>query len=195
MKHSEPESFRDTRRYHIIRWFVSLGTAVSLAGTGVVYAAQGSTPGSTLYPLKVASEQVAVTLSPTKKIKTEVMTTIIDRRASEIAHLEDAHKKRDIPKALDAYEKTVKNATRAAHISLPDVDAHVEEHKTYISDVKKRTEETKETQKEEKEKQNDAKENKFFIAPTSMPESLPVEVHISPDLKKDHENTSEIEKE
>jgi hypothetical protein len=73
------------------RWATVL-TAVLvllLAGGGTVFAAAGSMPGSPLYPVKLATEQVQLTLTPSQLGKANLCAEFADRRVDEIIYMAD----------------------------------------------------------------------------------------------------------
>ena len=68
------------------RWSVAL-TVVSillLAGGGTAVAASNSMPDSPLYPVKLAAEQVQLTLTPSDMGKARLCAMLADRRVAEI---------------------------------------------------------------------------------------------------------------
>lgn len=71
------------------RWAMAMviSLAVVVAGGGTVVAADDSMPGSPLYPVKLATEQVRVTLTPSDIGKAELYAALADRRVAEITYL------------------------------------------------------------------------------------------------------------
>ena len=76
------------RQYRV--WFrrpfavAALSLAFLLAvGSGVTYAAQSALPGQTLYPVKLASEEVRIKLAANDTARMEVELTLADRRVGE----------------------------------------------------------------------------------------------------------------
>jgi hypothetical protein len=68
------------------RWSVAL-TVVSillLAGGGIAVAASNSMPDNPLYPVKLAAEQVQLTLTPSDMGKARLCAMLADRRVAEI---------------------------------------------------------------------------------------------------------------
>ena len=64
----------------------SLVLAVTLSG-GLAMAASGSMPGQALYPVKLASEQVALALTSGAEAKAELYAGLAGRRVAEIVYL------------------------------------------------------------------------------------------------------------
>ena len=58
-----------------------------LAGGGTAMAANNSMPDSPLYPVKLASEQVQLTLTPSDMGKARVCAMLADRRVAEIIYM------------------------------------------------------------------------------------------------------------
>jgi len=63
--------------------------AVVLAGGGTVVAADSSMPDSPLYSVKLATEQVRLTLTPSQIAKARLCAQLADRRVAEIAYMAD----------------------------------------------------------------------------------------------------------
>ena len=90
------------------RWVtvVAIVLAFLLAGSGTVAAAGGSMPDEPLYPVKLATEQVRLVLTPSTLGKAEFYIKLADKRVQEIAHMTDKGKPEQIERAarhLDAY--------------------------------------------------------------------------------------------
>jgi len=74
-------------------WFPQWATAVAivlvllLAGGGTVAAAADSMPDSPLYPVKLATEQVRLTLTPSQIGKARLCTELADKRVAEIIYM------------------------------------------------------------------------------------------------------------
>ena len=66
---------------------VSLFIALLLTGGGIIVTAGGSMPGESLYSVKLAVEQVLLTLSPSSEGKTKQLARLADRRVAEIVYL------------------------------------------------------------------------------------------------------------
>lgn len=73
------------------RWAVALVSvlAVVVAGGGTVVAADNSMPDNPLYRVKLATEQVRLSLSQSDMDKAELCATLADRRVAEIDHMVD----------------------------------------------------------------------------------------------------------
>ena len=72
----------------------------------VLLASQSSKPTNILFPVKVMSERVALTLSPNEKAKSAVVNTIISRRTSEVESAKKSGSTEAIEKAIQVLEKT-----------------------------------------------------------------------------------------
>lgn len=73
------------------RWSVALMVVsiLLLAGGGTVVAASSSMPDSPLYPVKLAAEQVQLTLTPSDMGKARLCAVLADRRVAEIICMAD----------------------------------------------------------------------------------------------------------
>jgi len=74
-------------------WFPRWATVLAivlvlvLGGGGTVFAADGSMPDSPLYSVKLATEQVRLTLTPSQMGKARLCAELADRRVTEIAYM------------------------------------------------------------------------------------------------------------
>jgi hypothetical protein len=73
------------------RWSVALMVVsiLLLAGGGTAAAASDSMPDSPLYPVKLATEQVQLTLTPSDIGKARLCAVLADRRVAEIIYMAD----------------------------------------------------------------------------------------------------------
>ncbi|MFC1904871.1 DUF5667 domain-containing protein [Chloroflexota bacterium] len=90
------------------RWatVVAVVLAVLLAGSGTVAAASGSMPDEPLYSVKLATEQVQLTLTPYALDKAELYAEFADKRVIEIVRMTDENKPEKIEQIasnLDVY--------------------------------------------------------------------------------------------
>lgn len=71
------------------RWAMALMVVsiLLLSGGGVAMAASNSMPDSPLYPVKLATEQVQLTLTPSNMGKARLCARFTDRRVAEIVHM------------------------------------------------------------------------------------------------------------
>lgn len=88
------------------RWatVVAIVLVLLLAGGGTVAAAAGSMPDSPLYPVKLATEQVQMILTPSQTGKARLCSSFADERVAEIIYMAekgDAHQVELITKRLD----------------------------------------------------------------------------------------------
>lgn len=90
------------------RWVmvVAVVLALLLAGGGTVAAASGSMPDEPLYPVKLATEQVWLVLTPSALGKAELYAKLADRRVAEIVRMAGKSKPEKIERTarrLDIY--------------------------------------------------------------------------------------------
>ena len=88
------------------RWatVVTIVLVLLLAGGGTVAAASNSMPDSPLYPVKLATEQVQLILTPSQIGKARLCAKLADRRVAEIIYMAnkgDAHQVELITQRLD----------------------------------------------------------------------------------------------
>jgi len=93
-------------------WFPRWATVLAivlvlvLAGGGTVFAADSSMPDSPLYSVKLATEQVRLTLTPSQMDKARLCAQLADRRVTEIAYMAgkgDAEQVELITRRLDRH--------------------------------------------------------------------------------------------
>jgi hypothetical protein len=85
------------------RWAVAVVSVILIflvAGTGTVAASTSSMPDDTLYPVKLAMEQVRLGLSRGDINKARVSVRLADRRVKEIVYLAEKGDSRRLDKAL-----------------------------------------------------------------------------------------------
>ncbi len=85
---------------------VAIILAFLLVGSGTVAAANGSMPDETLYPVKLATEQVRMVLTPSTLGKAELYVKLVDRRVAEIVRMAGKSKPEQVERTtqrLDAY--------------------------------------------------------------------------------------------
>ncbi len=115
----------------------TFGTAIAtvVLSVGTVYAAQSSLPNSKLYPIKVLSERVALTLSPTTSIKSTVAGTIISRRIDEIEKVQEQGNPQEVETSIINLHKEVDSLERQKDISKNSINIELEKHKTFINSL------------------------------------------------------------
>ena len=71
------------------RWMTAIAIvlALLLAGGGTVAAAANSMPDEPLYPVKIASEQAQLVLTPSTQGKAELYARLVDKRVAEIIYV------------------------------------------------------------------------------------------------------------
>jgi hypothetical protein len=80
---------------------LSLVFIILIAGTGTVAAASNSLPDQPLYPVKLATENVRLTLTPSALGKAELYTEFTDTRVDEIVKMADKGKVAQVEKATE----------------------------------------------------------------------------------------------
>ena len=93
------------RRFFFFGWQPQWATAVIavlvllLAGGGTVAAAGNSMPDEPLYPVKMATERVRLTLTPSALGKAELYIKLVDKRVEEIIKMADKGKPEQVEQA------------------------------------------------------------------------------------------------
>ncbi len=91
--HAALQAMESKRRPFFLDWLPGWATAVAialallLAGSGTVIAAASSMPDEPLYPVKIASEQVQLALTPSSLGKAELYANLADKRVAEIIYV------------------------------------------------------------------------------------------------------------
>ncbi len=89
------QEVKPKRRLSFLGWQPRWATAVAvvlillLGGGGTVAAAGSSMPDNPLYPVKLATEQVWLTLTPSNMGKAELYAKLAERRVAEIIYMAD----------------------------------------------------------------------------------------------------------
>ena len=91
-----------------------------ILSTGTILAAQSSNPKNTLYPVKLASEEVALALSPAS-LKGSVAVEIAKRRGDEITLQQKTDSKSEIKQGLETYRESINQAK----ILIPSNNQHL----------------------------------------------------------------------
>lgn len=185
-----PDTFRANARIRIINtvtnphplrvsWYrrprvlgYTLGTAIAtvVLSVGTVYAAQTSFPNSTLYPIKVLSEQVALTLSPTESLKTTVASSIISRRIDEIQHAQIQGDQKEIDASVDNLNNDIAELQQRKDISHETIETVLTQHKTFIKSLEQRDKEDKKSDQPKESEHEGSSRITPTPAPTSQPE-------------------------
>lgn len=119
--HSAFREMESKRGLRLFAWQSRWATAVVvililvLVGGGTVVAAGNSMPDGALYPVKLATEQARLTLTPSVLSKAELYTRLADKRVAEIAYMAskgDPQRVELVAQRLDTY--LAKIATLAA---------------------------------------------------------------------------------
>ncbi len=123
--HAALQEAASPRSHTFLSWFPRLATvvtivlAVLLAGGGTVTAANYSMPDNLLYPVKLATEQVQLALTPSDIGKAKLCAKFADRRVAEIIHIAN---KGDAQKVEAVTQRLDKRLTMLARLtSVPEV--------------------------------------------------------------------------
>jgi len=117
------------------RWAVAIGTVLVLlvACSGTVAVSSSSMPGDTLYPVKVASEEMQLTLTFSNMEKAELHTKLAERRSEEMAYV--ASEKGDMAEVEEVRSRL------SSHLGAVNDSVQAEREK---SDVEQRVTEIRE---------------------------------------------------
>ena len=92
------------RRFNMVAIIIVIVLAVSAIGGGTAYASQGSLPGDTLYPVKLATEQVRLVLTISDTAKAELYVTFASSRVEEMVTLAERGKPEKVNIAVNGYD-------------------------------------------------------------------------------------------
>jgi hypothetical protein len=109
------------------RWVtaVTVVLVLLLAGGGTVAAGSNSMPDGTLYPVKLATEQVWLALTPSSLGKAKVLTKLTDRRVTEIIYMANKGNAQQIDVITQRLDKhlvmllRLASATKAPQVLAP----------------------------------------------------------------------------
>ncbi len=136
------------------RWatVVTIVLAVLLIGGGTIAAANYSMPDSLLYPIKLATEQVQLTLTPSDIGKARLYAKFVDRRVAEIIYTANKGNAQQIEAITQRLDKRL--VMLASLTSAPEV---AEAPRTLESPPPMQLEETESSQEIPGDKSNRAK--------------------------------------
>lgn len=92
------------RRFSMVGVVIAIVLALSAAAGGTAYASQGSLPGDTLYPVKLATEQVRMALPGDDAAKAERALGFAETRIEEIEALAESDRAQHLGLAADKYD-------------------------------------------------------------------------------------------
>jgi outer membrane biosynthesis protein TonB len=125
LREMEPKRSRDFFFSLKPRWAtVLVVVVVLLLGGGTVTAANNSMPDEPLYPVKLATEVVRLTLSPSALGKAELYVKLADKRVNEIIRMADKGKAEQVEKAtgkLDEYLIAMSNLATHDGVKISQV--------------------------------------------------------------------------
>jgi len=104
---SQPKPTLLRRRFSMVGVVIAIVLTLSAAAGGTAYASQGSLPGDTLYPVKLATEQVRMALPGDDAAKAERALGFAETRIEEIEALADSDRSQYLGLAADKYDDTM----------------------------------------------------------------------------------------
>lgn len=99
------------RRFSMVGIIVAIVLTVTAAGGGTAYASQASLPGDTLYPVKLATEEVRMGLPGDEIAKAERALTFAERRVAEMEALTARGRTEDLALAVERYDEAIDRVT------------------------------------------------------------------------------------
>ncbi len=156
--------------------FAAIGAVAALTlGAGIVSAAQASLPGSTLYPIKVASETVALGLAPTSQMRTAVAGTVIDRRAEEVTQLKTYATSDEVKRAFRQYQTTVRGIRTMRGLNQSKIEERIREHENLFDSEQEESTQTGQRRRDPVSSAPDQKREDFMPigTPGEVPTDLP----------------------
>lgn len=115
-------------------------TTLTLLGGGVAYAANGSLPGSALYPVKRAAEDALVAVLPAGDLEHDLLVRLAERRAAEAGELSrrEGARHETMTGALEDLRASVEHAGAGAALEereLLRIRSHAGEVPSWASDA------------------------------------------------------------
>lgn len=105
----ETEQIQLRRRFSMAGIVIAIVLALSAIGGGTAYASQASLPGDTLYPVKLATEELRMMLPGDDVAKIERALGFADRRVEEMATLAENDRPQHLGAAAERYEDAINN--------------------------------------------------------------------------------------
>ncbi len=101
------ETNKNRKKYFSFRLALALVLLLILIPTGTILAAQSAGPKNKLYPIKIASENIALKLSP-PQLKPSIALEIVKRREEEISNQKSQNN--DMQQEINRYKESIDNA-------------------------------------------------------------------------------------
>ncbi len=117
LKNAKPPKNNFSKKYG----FAVLFSVLLLLGFSSVVSAQKSLPGDTLYPVKIASENIASFINPSFK------NEIIKRRSDEIKSLSKENNSTEFHEAIRSYEKELDDSKQINSTNIEESRKNLEE--------------------------------------------------------------------
>ena len=123
-------------------WGYATGSAIATVAltVGTVFAAQSSNPDSRLYPVKVLSERVALTLAPTENLKNDVAGTIITRRIDEIEHEQKSGDIQGLDDSIKRFNTDLEDLQGHKELSREHINSTISGRKSFLNSLRSRGE-------------------------------------------------------
>ncbi len=126
--HSALQAMESRESHPFFSWQRRWVTAVTvvlvllLAGGGTVVVASNSMPDGNLYPIKLATEQVWLALTPSSLGKAEVYTNLADRRVAEIVYMAGENNPEQVEEAIQRLDNHLIMLARLVSAQRKGVD-------------------------------------------------------------------------
>lgn len=178
-------------------WGYAAGSAIATVAlsVGTVFAAQSSRPDSTLYPVKVLSERVALTLAPTETLKNDIASTIISRRIDEMEQEQKSGDIQGLDNSINHFNADLEELQGHRGLSRDHINNTISGHKSFLNSLKnrgenkdKKPENEKQTQSGDAETDTKSTDGGPTIAPTATPSPQLITPHVEirfPDVEGD----------
>jgi len=176
------------RRPRVLGYTVGTAIATVVLSVGTVFAAQSSLPNSALYPVKVFSENVALTLSPNESIKTTVASSIISRRVTETEALQKQGNAEEIRQSISRLNADVTSIEKRKDVTKSEIEQTINNHKQFFDSVNGNHAEEKSV-----ESDHPSVQGASTVEPTiqETPKDSPTPTHTSlPEIKLPETNTT-----
>ena len=155
-------------RFFSFRFALALVLILLMVSTGTILAAQSAGPGSGLYPIKIASENAALTLSPSS-LKPKIALEIVKRRAGEISSEQNGQ----LQQGIIRYKNSIDEAKTITPSNQSDINKELSNEEKNLNGLLEQYGNNKEKENQNRVNQNEQKQTNFDEVKPSATEKSP----------------------
>ncbi len=186
----DTSSVSERRSFFSFRLALTLVLILLVLSSGTILAAQSASPKSSLYPIKIASENIALNLSPAP-LKAQVAIGIVQRRDQELSKEQKTGNSQQIKQGIQRFQESINRAkTVVPENSTINTQLQTQEEKlnAIINNQEKRTEKKESTNHEENNNYELRTQSPSFDEISPSPSPTPVGQNINQSNQGQNQN-------